>query len=110
MSLISPDRTVDASTCLFPEKTWFIKNIKHDRTDITKPLHMQFLFGEEEATVENQELSRFMIFDAETEILSEDKTEFKEPVPEAETTSLLLKLMRFFTSIFNFIANLFKGK
>ena len=110
MSLISPDRTVDASTCLFPEKTWFIKNIKHDRTDITKPLHIQFLFGEEEATVENQELSRFMIFDVETEILSEDKNEYKEPVKETETTSLLLKLMRFFTSIFNFIANLFKGK
>ena len=110
MSLISPDRTVDASTCLFPEKTWFIKNIKHDRTDITKPLHIQFLFGEEEATVENQELSRFMIFDAETEILSEDKNEYEEPVKETETTSLLLKLMRFFTSIFNFIANLFKGK
>ena len=33
-----------------------------------------------------------------------------EPVKETETTSLLLKLMRFFTSIFNFIANLFKGK
>ena len=108
MSLISPDRTVDASTCLFPEKTWFIKNIKHDRTDITRPLHMQFLFSQEEATIENQNLSRFIIFDAETEILSEDKNEYEEPVKETETTSLLLKLMRFFTSIFNFIANLFK--
>lgn len=27
---ISPDKTVDASTCLFPETTWFIKNIAHD--------------------------------------------------------------------------------
>lgn len=109
MSLISPDRTVDASTCLFPEKTWFIKNIKHDQSEFTKELHPGLLFGEEEATIKNYELPRFMIYDAETETLSEDKTEFKEPVPETETTSLLLKLMRFFTAIFDFFANLFKG-
>lgn len=28
---ISPDKTVDASTALFPDSTWFIKNIKHDQ-------------------------------------------------------------------------------
>ncbi len=28
---ISPDLTVDASTGLFPDTTWFIKNIKHDQ-------------------------------------------------------------------------------
>ena len=26
---ISPDRQIDASTCLFPERTWFVKNIQH---------------------------------------------------------------------------------
>lgn len=111
LSLISPDRTVDASTCLFPEKTWFIKNIKHDRTDITKPLHAGLLFGEEEATVENYEaLSRFMIFDAETEILSEDNSEYKEPVEENEKVSVFVKVMKFFTALFEFLTNLFKNK
>ncbi|MBQ8503379.1 MAG: hypothetical protein IJ491_03775 [Clostridia bacterium] len=28
---ISPDKTVDASTALFPDTTWFIKNIDHDQ-------------------------------------------------------------------------------
>ena len=109
MALISPDRTVDASTCLFPEKTWFIKNITHDKSDFTKPLHMDLLFGEEEATVENSSLSRFMIYDSETGTLSEDKSEYKEPVQETETSSLLVKLMKFFTAIFDFFAKLFKG-
>ncbi|MDD6011266.1 MAG: alpha/beta fold hydrolase [Oscillospiraceae bacterium] len=27
---ISPDKQVDASTCLFPDSTWFIKGIHHD--------------------------------------------------------------------------------
>lgn len=26
---ISPDRQIDASTCLMPERTWFVKNVKH---------------------------------------------------------------------------------
>lgn len=26
---ISPDKQVDASTCLFPDRTWFIKNLEH---------------------------------------------------------------------------------
>ncbi len=26
---ISPDKQIDASTCLFPNNTWFIKNLKH---------------------------------------------------------------------------------
>ena len=108
MSLISPDRTVDASTCLFPEKTWFIKNLKHDRTDVTKDLHLTLLFSEEESTVENSGLPQFMIFDAETDTLSEDKGEYKAPVEENETASFLAKIMKFFTAIFNFFTNLFK--
>lgn len=27
---ISPDETIDASTCLFPETTWFMKDIRHN--------------------------------------------------------------------------------
>lgn len=27
---ISPDRQIDASTCVFPEYTWFLKNAIHD--------------------------------------------------------------------------------
>lgn len=26
---ISPDKQIDASTCLFPDRTWFIKNLEH---------------------------------------------------------------------------------
>ncbi len=26
---ISPDRQIDASTCMFPDQTWFVKNLRH---------------------------------------------------------------------------------
>ena len=102
MTLISPDRTVDASTCLFPEKTWFIKDIKHSRTDITKPLHFDLLYGEEEATVDNCDLPRFMIFDAETEILSEDTYEFKEDA----APTFIQKILNFVKNLFEFLSGL----
>ena len=110
MSLISPDRTVDASTCLFPEKTWFIKNIMHSDTDITRPLHYEFLFAEEEVTVENSSRPRFMIFDAATETLLEDTTVFEEPKEETKGGSIFRKVINFFTALFNFFANLFSAK
>mgnify|MGYP002626257270 CR=1 FL=1 len=30
---ISPDKQIDASTCLLPDNTWFIKNVDHSYTD-----------------------------------------------------------------------------
>ena len=26
---LSPDKQIDASTCMFPDQTWFIKNLRH---------------------------------------------------------------------------------
>lgn len=26
---VSPDKTIDASTCMFPEQTWFVRDMKH---------------------------------------------------------------------------------
>lgn len=110
MALISPDRTIDASTCLFPEKTWFIKNIAHDKTGATSSLRLELLFGAEEATIENSDHPRFMIYDAENEVLLEDKTEFEEPVEETKGGSIFRKVINFFTALFNFFTNLFSAK
>ena len=35
---ISPDKQVDASTCLLPDNTWFIKNVDHSYTDAVHSL------------------------------------------------------------------------
>ena len=35
---ISPDKQVDASTCLLPDNTWFIKNVDHSYTDAVHKL------------------------------------------------------------------------
>ena len=62
MKYISPDKTVDASTCLFADKTWFIKNAVHTETPMVSELLSQLLFSAQESTCDNSELPRFMIY------------------------------------------------
>ncbi len=42
LKYISPDRLIDASTALFPDRTWFVKDMKHD----VFPNSIDLLFGE----------------------------------------------------------------
>lgn len=94
---ISPDKTIDASTCLFKEKTWFIKGLEHAKTDATVPLYSSLLFGAEEATCDNYALSRFSAYDAESESIIADSS---KPEDTAEKSPLMV--------LFNFLRELFK--
>ncbi|MBO7319370.1 MAG: hypothetical protein J6V06_05045 [Clostridia bacterium] len=104
MKYISPDKTIDASSCLFPEKTWFIKEILHEEIKYTKHMHSQLLFGDEEATCDNSEFARFSIFDRETDTISADSSKpqkAEEPTPLQRLfnflKALLDKLIAFFS-------------
>lgn len=68
IAYISPDRTVDASTCLFPEKTWFIKGLKHSvNHDALNDLVSLILYSDKEVTVDTfEEYPRFLAFDNAT--------------------------------------------
>lgn len=100
MALISPDKTVDASTCLFPEKTWFIKASGHFETDgVTKELYDIFLFADEEITCDSGALSRFTIRD-DSFILVEDTT-----APEGnKDNGIVARMYRFITALFRTVA------
>ena len=53
-SYISPDCQVDASTCLFPDQTWFVKGVVHNIHAVnTDPLWVEFLNSKEMPTVRN---------------------------------------------------------
>lgn len=65
---ISPDRTVDASTCMFPEQTWFVKNMKHGADEEALDEMMRtFMKYDGQATVDTfPEYPRFTVFDGES--------------------------------------------
>ncbi len=61
---ISPDRKIDASTCLFPETTWFIKNKHHDYGECYVYLAEYFTqYSNVTADSNNRNISRFLVFD-----------------------------------------------
>ena len=104
---ISPDLTVDASTALLPDTTWFIKNIGHaDFPAELDTLSMAFLRSGGTLTVETAEgYSRFMDF----------KTGTLEPVTSVDHSldgvwaqNWFLILLRVIEMIIDIFASLFK--
>ena len=106
MKYISPDKTVDASACLFPEKTWFVKNLIHVIGDKIVPLHSQILFNEEEATCDSFAVPRFTFYNAQTNSYETDET---QPEIKEELTPFKM-LLNFLKALFLKIADFFRGR
>lgn len=108
---LSPDLKVDASTCLFPEKTWFIKNSSHAKfPDSVDALMDAFLCNEDFTVFSSEAYPQFMELDA-----NEDKiypvTGLDKSAPEEGSNEERFSVfIRFFTAILNFMTKLFKGE
>lgn len=97
MKYISPDKTVDASSCLFPEKTWFVKGAQHYMDYLTRNnLYQALLFSDKEVTCDDGVFDRFMAYDEATGSLKADSS-----APEKT------EKLTFFDKIFNFFKNLY---
>lgn len=106
MKYISPDKTVDASTCLFPEKTWFIRDSGHFETGgVTEIYYDMFFFADTELTCDTADIGRFTYRDSETYEILEDTA-----VPSAfEKPSILKSIYNFAVSLVETIINLLKN-
>ena len=94
---ISPDKQVDASTCLFPDYTWFTKNATHTlRTDAEVRLMYSVMTADRQMTVDDFTFTQFMVYDHDakttepmttenchTEHWTED--EMKQPTSKKDT-------------------------
>lgn len=101
---ISPDRTVNASTCLFPEKTWFIKDSGHFETHYTDDYYDLFLFSDKELTCDDTDFGRFCTFETENYTLVKDTSEPEQ----AESPAPPSRLFRFLTALFESLTSLIK--
>ncbi len=116
---ISPDGKVDASTCLFPETTWFIKNKHHDTWRSIATIAEYFTqYTNVNATSNSKNMSRFLVIDPYGDIenavnMTADNCadgpwlDLVEQEPTTETA--LAALIRFFTTIFETITAWLKG-
>lgn len=100
---ISPDRQIDASTALFPDSTWFIKNLHHSEF----PKHINCLISEivsvERFTVfENPDFPQYLVYEEETDLIVPMVSENKDTTTRWDV-SLFEAIKRFIESIYNIL-------
>lgn len=112
---ISPDKQIDASTCVFPEYTWFIKGAIHD--DWTKEedrIIITVCDSDERVTVDNLDnRPQFLVYDRSTDRVSpmtEDnchtETYEVDPGPKHRLLSFLTAFFRWLKAAFDFSKHL----
>ena len=103
---LSADRKINASTCLFPETSYFVKDMHHETFPYAINRFALDLMNNE-ATVSGGEYAQYMQFDGSATL---------KPVEQPDEDSVednkpgFLVFIRFFTNLFNFISKLFKGE
>lgn len=116
---ISPDGKIDASTCIFPETTWFIKNKHHDTWRSMAKIAEYFTqYTNVNATQNSKNISRFLVIDPNGDIENAVNMTEENCVDgpwltvieqEPTTETALAALIRFFTTIFKTITAWLKG-
>ena len=109
---VSPDRIVDASTCLFPDRTWFFKDMSHyDFPDSANALIAEIINGKGTLTVfSNENYPQYMQYDPATEEVSPILKPVTEKPEEGSNEERFSIFVRFFTAIINFFTKLFNGE
>lgn len=101
---ISPNGSVDASTCLFPDQTWFIRDCKHtERQEGIIEFAKTLLYSEEQATIDTySQYPQFLVFDRAIEEVITDDNE------SHEKNSLITRIAELLRALFNWIRSLMK--
>ncbi|MBR6567985.1 MAG: hypothetical protein IKK60_04960 [Clostridia bacterium] len=107
---ISPDLKIDASTCLFPEHTWFVKNLHHDYFGPLQNISMEIM--RYDMTVDNYRLPQFLTHTGNT-----DDTNGDNLIPTTDTdedahtphNDIIYSLIRFLKAIFSFFTKILNG-
>ena len=65
---ISPDKRIDASTCAFPDSTWFTKGITHSEwTDFETSVLFKVVTADKQLTIDDFDYTQFIVYDNETD-------------------------------------------
>lgn len=95
---VSPDNQIDASTCKYPDVTWFAKNVRHSCSDEYFADIIDIItYSDEQVTVHTYpDIPQFMINYEDSCLVPMDSTNAGEIIPFHETTIL----GKFFKEIF----------
>ncbi|MCQ2472078.1 MAG: hypothetical protein MJ147_08585 [Clostridia bacterium] len=109
---ISPDKQIDASTCLFPERTWFIKNLEHKNfPNIVDNLIDEILSNEDYTIFSDEKYPQYLVFNNTEEGFSlVPMIDENKGTDEKYKVSFFKAIGNFFKSLYNVIKNLIQAK
>lgn len=112
---LSPDKMVDASTCRYPDTTWFIKDCSHGISPENLYTLGNFILSSnvssDRVTVftDTENWAQFLGYDEENEMMIPYEDDLTTN-GEKWSSSPFEALIRFLTQIFNFFSKLLKGE
>ena len=108
---ISPDRQVDASTCLFPDYTWFVKGSRHGHwTDYENSILYAAVTADRQLTVDDFYLTQFFVYSEETDEaapMTEENCHTEKWTAE-KPANFIRRFIAFVKSWFNWLKQLFR--
>ena len=109
MNYVSADLVVDASTCVFPDYTWFIKDSEHtDFSSSINKLIYAILGSKKQFTVKSDKnYPQYMKYDAKTKTLSAVTKADASGTTGNESTNFIEKIAAIFNKIVLFFKSLF---
>ena len=122
MRFISPDKQIDASTCLFPERTWFIKNLSHKAFPVCVEALMAKIVNDGGMTVFSDEaFPQYLVYDQESKTISPQMSDLPQTSAPSQTSdnsdttkryrvSYFTALKRFWKAVFTLIRNAIESK
>ncbi len=106
---ISADKTVDASTCLLPETTWFTKYLNHDAFIYEyHALAKRFFDSDGTITVSTDELSQFMDYKDGKLVQNTEPAKGEDDNSASVEKNPFVIFINFFRRLFDFLTKLFK--
>ncbi len=117
---ISPDKQVDASTCLYPDYTWFIKGVRHSEYIPVETGILTMICSEnKQLTIDDFEVGQFMVHDFETGVSSKmteencntynwDTTDPNKGSDGEKRMNAIMKLIKWIIEVFKKLFNITK--
>lgn len=107
---ISPDKKIDASTCLFPDRTWFVKDLHHDFFGPLQDMSVEIM--RYDMTVDNEKYPQFLTHTGKNgEIVNElIPTVGTDEDFNAPPKNIFTSMLNFIRTLINALISLIKGK
>ncbi len=95
---LSKDRQLDASTCMFPEQTWFIRDMAHVDYNVGESTNFLIWLAKSKKQLtiyDNASYPQFMKYDSKSNTLSPVTDELLKPTVISQIFAFLSKLIAF---------------